>query len=59
MGTLANAGIDRHPVDYSSSTSNFPGGDPANFPLNSHKWALPIPADETNVNTAIQQNPGY
>ncbi|ROH95762.1 RagB/SusD family nutrient uptake outer membrane protein [Chryseobacterium daecheongense] len=59
LGTLANAGIDRHPADYSSSTSNFPGGNPANLPLNSYKWALPIPSLEINVNTAIQQNPGY
>lgn len=59
LGTLANSGIDRDPADYSSSTMNYPAGNPANLPLSSHKWALPIPTLETNVNSAIQQNPGY
>ncbi|WEK69144.1 MAG: RagB/SusD family nutrient uptake outer membrane protein [Candidatus Chryseobacterium colombiense] len=59
LGTLANSGIDRNPADYQSATSNYPAGNPANLPLNSYKWALPIPTSETNVNSAIQQNPGY
>lgn len=59
LGTLANSGIDRDPADYSSSTANYPAANPSNLPLNSYKWALPIPAIETNVNSAIQQNPGY
>lgn len=59
LGTLANSGIDRDPADYQSATANYPGGNPANLPLTSYKWALPIPASETNVNSAIQQNPGY
>lgn len=59
LGTLANSGIDRHPADYQSTTANYPGGNPSNLPLTSYKWALPIPASETNVNNAIQQNPGY
>jgi len=59
LGTLANSGIDRHPADYQSATANYPAANPANLPLGSYKWALPIPAIETNVNNAIQQNPGY
>ncbi|VFB03843.1 SusD family [Chryseobacterium taihuense] len=59
LGTLANSGIDRHPADYQSSTSNYPAGNPANLPLSSYKWTLPIPNSETNVNSVIQQNPGY
>jgi hypothetical protein len=59
LGTLANSGIDRDPADYQSATANYPGGNPANLPLTSYKWALPIPASETNVNSAVQQNPGY
>ena len=59
LGNLAGSGIDRDPADYLSSTSNHPAANPSNFPLNSHKWALPIPAIETNVNSVVQQNPGY
>lgn len=59
LGTLAGQGIDRHPADYNSSSANYPGANPANLPLNSFKFALPIPQVETNVNKAIQQNPGY
>lgn len=59
LGTLANSGIDRHPADYQSATANYPAANPSNLPLGSYKWALPIPAIETNVNSAIQQNPGY
>lgn len=59
LGTLANSGIDRDPADYLSATANYPAANPSNLPLNSYKWALPIPAIETNVNSAIQQNPGY
>ncbi|WP_299177926.1 RagB/SusD family nutrient uptake outer membrane protein [uncultured Chryseobacterium sp.] len=59
LGSLANSGIDRDPADYQSMTANYPGGNPSNLPLTSHKWALPIPASETNVNSAIQQNIGY
>ncbi|MFC6267055.1 RagB/SusD family nutrient uptake outer membrane protein [Frigoriflavimonas asaccharolytica] len=59
LGTLANSGIDRDPADYSSLTSNYPGGNPNNLPLTSFKFTLPIPNIEVNVNTAIVQNPGY
>lgn len=59
LGTLANSGIDRDPADYQSSTANYPAANPVNLPLNSYKWALPIPTIETRVNSAIQQNPGY
>ena len=51
------SGLDRHPRDYDGL--NIPGGNPANLPLNSYKWALPIPQSEINANGAIQQNPGY
>lgn len=59
LGTLAGVGIDRDPADYSSSSINFPGGNPANLPLTSYKFALPIPQNELNANSSIQQNAGY
>lgn len=59
LGTKANSGLDRDPADYSSLTSNYPAADPVNLPLNSYKWALPIPNVEVNVNSKIVQNPGY
>lgn len=59
LGTLANQGIDRNVADYNSATANYPAANPTNMPLSSHKWALPIPQNEINVNAAIQQNPGY
>ena len=59
LGVLAGSGIDRDPADYLSSSTNFPAGNPTNMPLNSYKWALPIPLSETNANGSIQQNPNY
>lgn len=59
IGTLAGATIDRDPADYSSSSSNYPGGNPSNLPLTSTKFALPIPQTELNANPTIQQNAGY
>jgi len=59
LKTLAGVGIDRNPADYNSSSANYPGANPSNFPGNSYKWAFPIPQDELNVNPTIQQNPGY
>jgi|694.fasta_scaffold67417_1 hypothetical protein len=58
LGVLAGiTGLDRDPMDYDGL--NIPGGNPSNLPLNSYKWALPVPQDEINANGAIQQNPGY
>lgn len=58
LGVLAGiTGLDRDPMDYNGL--NIPGGDPVNLPLNSYKWALPIPQSEINANGAIQQNAGY
>lgn len=59
LGTLANVGIDRDAADYSSASANFPAANPVNLPLNSYKWALPIPQAEINANPNITQNPGY
>ena len=60
LGTLAGiSGLDRDPADYSSSSNNYPAANPTNLPLNSYKWALPIPQSELNANGGIQQNPGY
>lgn len=59
LGTLANSGIDRDPSDYSSTSWNFPAGAPANLPLTSHKFTLPIPISELNANSGITQNTGY
>lgn len=52
--------FDRDILDYGSQYWNVPGADPANFIFtNNNKWALPIPQDELNANSGIQQNPGY
>lgn len=59
IGTKANSGIDRNAADYSSSSANYPGANPANLPLTSFKFALPIPRVELNANNVITQNPGY
>ncbi len=59
LRNLANIGIDRDPADYTSSSANYPAANPANLPLTSFKWALPIPLAELNANGGIQQNPGY
>jgi starch-binding outer membrane protein, SusD/RagB family len=59
LGALAGVGIDRDPADYSSSSSNYPAGNPVNLPLTSFKFTLPIPLSEVTANSAIQQNPGY
>lgn len=59
LGAEAGVGIDRHSADYASKTANYAGANPANLSMTSHKWALPIPNSETNVNSVIQQNPGY
>jgi starch-binding outer membrane protein, SusD/RagB family len=58
IGALAGFTLlDRDPMDYDGL--NIPGGNPANLPLSSYKWTLPIPQVEINANGAIQQNPGY
>lgn len=59
LGVLAGASLDRDPSDYASSAWNLPGANPANLPMTSYKFALPIPQDEINANAGIQQNPGY
>lgn len=59
IGTLAGAGLDRDPSEYASSSWSFPGANPANLPLTSFKFALPIPQVEVNSNATIQQNTGY
>ena len=59
IGTKANSGIQRNPADYSSSSANYPGANPANLPLTSYKFTLPIPIVELNANSVIKQNPGY
>ena len=59
LRVLAGVTVDRDPADYSSSSNNYPAGNPTNFPIASYKWTLPIPQDELNANSGIQQNPGY
>jgi hypothetical protein len=59
IGVLAGASIDRDAADYSSTSANYPAGNPSNLPLTSTKFALPIPQVELNANPGIQQNPGY
>lgn len=60
LGSLAGiTQLDRDPADYSAASSNYPAGNPANLPLSSFKWTMPIPQVEFNANPGIQQNPGY
>ena len=59
IGTLAATGLDRDAAEYASASWNFPAGNPSNLPLTSYKFTLPIPTDELNANSSIQQNPGY
>lgn len=59
IGTLAATGLDRDAAEYASASWNFPGGNPSNLPLTSYKFTLPIPSNELNANSSIQQNPGY
>jgi hypothetical protein len=59
LGVLAGASLDRDPADYASSSWNIPGANPTNLPITSYKWALPVPQDEINANSGIQQNTGY
>lgn len=59
LGTLAGAGLDRDASEYASSAWNFPAANPANLPVTSYKFTLPVPEAELNANPGIQQNPGY
>lgn len=59
LGALAATGLDRDPAEYASSSWNFPAGNPANLPVTSFKFTLPVPQIELNANSGIQQNPGY
>lgn len=53
LGALGNRSIDRSDSDDESS------GMPLTLDINDHRFTLPIPLDEINPNTGIQQNPGY
>lgn len=53
LGTLANKGIDRNITDDISKEN------PTTIPNDDYRWTLPIPIDELQGNTAVQQNPGY
>lgn len=59
IGTLAGASLDRDPSEYASASWSFPAANPANLPLTSFKFALPIPQVEVTGNAGIQQNTGY
>ena len=59
LGALAGVALDRDAADYSAPSSNYPAANPANLPITSFKWALPIPQEEFNANPGVQQNPGY
>ncbi len=53
-------GFERSILDYGTQYWNLPSADPVNFVFSTtNKWALPIPQDELNANSTIQQNPGY
>lgn len=53
LGTLANKSIDR------SITDDISKDNPTTIPNVDYRWTLPIPINELQGNTAIQQNPGY
>ncbi|MEN9337002.1 MAG: hypothetical protein RLZZ500_1989 [Bacteroidota bacterium] len=59
-GLAGVTALDRHPMDYDSVGGfNFPGANPSNLPMNSYKFAMPIPISELNANPGIVQNPQY
>lgn len=53
LGALANQSIDRNPID------NEVESQATTLPINDHRFTLPIPFSELNLNPNMQQNPGY
>mgnify|MGYP005855390847 CR=1 FL=1 len=53
LGAVANASIDRNILD------DIVLGTPLTLPINDHRFTMPIPQDEVQANTTIQQNPNY
>lgn len=53
LGAKANLTIDRDVKD------NEFASEPTSLPITDHRFTLPIPFDETNVNNLMVQNPGY
>lgn len=53
LGAKAGKTIDR------DSRDNELPSEPTTLPIDDHRFTLPIPLDETNVNSLIIQNPGY
>lgn len=49
----ANVSIDRNPKDNANANV------PLTIPIDDHKWTLPVPFAEIQVNSLIVQNPGY
>lgn len=52
LGTLANAGIDRFTRDCDNISV-------CTIPVTDYRFTMPIPIDEINANSVIQQNPNY
>jgi starch-binding outer membrane protein, SusD/RagB family len=52
LGTLANKGVERDPMDCSWNGA-------CSLSADDYRFTLPIPFSELTVNTNIQQNPGY
>jgi len=51
LATVAGVTMDRNQTDDIVTVTNLPN--------NSHKYTLPIPIQEVNLNPEVQQNPGY
>ncbi|QRA43770.1 RagB/SusD family nutrient uptake outer membrane protein [Chryseobacterium cucumeris] len=51
LATAAGVTMDRNQTDDVVTVTNLPN--------NSHKYTLPIPVQEINLNPQVQQNPGY
>jgi hypothetical protein len=51
LATVAGVTMDRNKTDDVVTVTNLPN--------NSHKYTLPIPVQEINLNPEVQQNPGY
>jgi len=52
LGERANRTIQRDPADCSITNA-------CSLPITDHRFTLPIPVRETNINPALEQNPGY
>jgi len=52
LGTRANRGIDRDPIDCAVNGA-------CTLPVTDHRFSVPVPLIEIDANSNVQQNPGY